>query len=604
MTDKDDTLSPDIKFQLVRKLERHKIIGVTSIELLPHERKYLEFHHVSGVILFERNIESLSQAGELVGAVSELLSVDGMPPLVMVDHEGDYVAELRRVIGVPPSAMAIAATGDVQLAHDVALETGRAMAKLGINTVLAPVADCYLNPASPVTGLRTFGRDPGAVADFVEATIRGFAEAGIVTCVKHFPGHGDSEEDSHATLPGVAKNLEDLWANDIVPFDCAVKAGVDMVMTAHVSYALDLPEPDGTPATFDARIVRGLLRETMGFEGVVITDALEMEGARVHARSRYGGLAGGFERAILAGSDLLLYSSPVPERLTLQDESEPMIAVEVMQTIIETLNRVVDRSRIDAKLEEAAREHEGVRNLLSILDASNRRIDVLREKVRGLRPADQPRTEGNIIHLNRFATTPVIYKNVAERSMVLVRDPDGFVPAADDRAWTLLPVEYRHGEFLKGQDVTSFVESLCRAFPNWHTTGPVAGFEEDESGRLSPMFAAPDRQLILDAQRATGRDLTRRLGEGEAVLPVVSARASLPEVLEIALARFVDEWHVPFVIITGAPLYGWVPDGAGCLLTLGASSVTGAAAAGVLAGSLQAAGSVEELVPAPRTKPD
>jgi beta-N-acetylhexosaminidase len=147
------------------------------VRLLPHEKKYLEFHNVAGVILFSRNIESLSQIGDLIGAVSEQLGVEGPAPLIMADHEGDFVAELRQIIGAPPSALAIAATGDLDLAAEVAYETGMAMRKLGVNTVLAPVADCYFDPASAITGLRTFGADPERVAEFVEQTIAVFPRA-------------------------------------------------------------------------------------------------------------------------------------------------------------------------------------------------------------------------------------------------------------------------------------------------------------------------------------------------------------------------------------------------------------------------------------------
>lgn len=597
MSDKNEALSSDIKFQLVRKLERHKVIGLAGPALLPHEAKYMEFHRLSGVILFERNIESLAQVSDLVAEVTERLAAEGPPPLVMVDHEGDYVSELRRLIGVPPSVMAIAATGDVQLAHDVALETGKVMGKLGVNTVLAPVADCYLDPLSPVTGLRTFGSNPEKVAAFVDATIRGFREAGVLTCVKHFPGHGDSAGDSHATLPTIAKDLDALWETDIVPFERAVKAGVDMVMTAHVAYPLDDAAWDQTPASFDARLIRSLLRETIGFNGAVITDALEMEGARLHARSKYGGLAGGFERAILAGSDLLLYSSPIPEQLITEGDSEPMIAVEVMQTIIETLSRVVDRTRIDAKLEEAAREHEGVRNLLAILDASYERVAALRRRADEMREPPVPRQEGKVIHLDRFASVPPIYQMVAARSIVLVRDPESFLPIADDSEWTLLPIEYRHGEFLKRQDLGSFMEALYRRFRRWKAAGVVADFREDATGRLSPRFVAPDRKIILDAQRATGADLGQALPHGAAILPVFSARARPPEVFMEMLGRFIEQQQTPFVIVTGAPVYDWVPEEVGCLLTLGASPSTGSAAAAVLVGEARAAGKIDGLLP-------
>ncbi len=593
----DPSLSPDIRFQLIKKIECHKVIGLTGYTLLEHEAKYLEFHRLSGVILFDRNMSSLSQVSELVESVVEKLSDDGLPPLVMADHEGDFVSELRRLIGIPPAALAIAATGDPQLAHDVAYETGTAMAKLGVNVVLAPVADCYLTPESPITGLRTFGRDPARVAEFVSQSIKGFQHAGIFACVKHFPGHGSTGDDSHEELPEVSKSLDDLRALDLVPFARAVRDGVDLVMTAHVAYRLGDGRDDQTPASFDGRMMRTLLRDEMGFEGVVITDALEMEGARIHARARYGGLTGGFERSILAGSDLLLYASPVPERLTLQEDSEPMIAVEVMQTIIETLHKVVDRGRIDRKLEEAAKSNEGIRNLLHILDTSEGRIRRLRERAREFGAAPTPKPDGNVIRLQDYASMPAIYKTVAERSLVLVRDPESFLPVEPSKEWTLLPIVFQPGESLKSQDLASFAEGIVRRFPLWKTTSLVVGFDTDSGGRVRPLFAPRERELVLDAQRATGADLSaERLPDDAAVLPLFSARGRPPEESLNILAEFVTQRPVPFVVVTGAPIYDWVPESVGCLLTLGASPQVAAAVAALLAGQAQATGSLEGLV--------
>ena len=588
MTDKEpDVLSPEIKFQLVRKLERHKVIGLAGTELKEHESKYLEFHRLSGVILFERNIESLPQVGELIASVDEhLAGDDDLTPFVMADHEGDFVSVLRKSIGVPPSAMAIAAAGDPQLAFDVAYETGTAMAKLGANVVLGPVADCYLDPESPITGLRAFGRDPERVAEYVVETIRGFAKAGILTCAKHFPGHGSTPFDSHETLPEVNKSLADLRSGELIPFEAAVEAGVDLIMTAHVAFAFGEESDDGTPASFDTRLIRGVLRKDLGFEGAVITDALEMVGAKRHAETRYGGLSSGFERTILAGSDLMLYSAPVPERLNVQDGSEPMIAVEVMQTIIDTLSRVVDRERIDAKLKAAAKEHEGIRNFLAILDESEQRVVRLRERAVSVSGDSKPKAGGNVIDLGHYPTTPVIYKTVAEQSLVLVRDPEAFLPVDGDAPWRLVPVVYHPNEALKTQDLQGFFELLCKRFPAWRVTAPVVGFEPDTTGMLVPEFA-------MDGG-GTKQDET--LAGDALLLPVLSARGTPPEAVLGKLSDFVEQRQVPFVIITGWPIIDWLPETTGALVTLGASPPVAAATAGVLAGETQATGSLSHVL--------
>jgi beta-glucosidase-like glycosyl hydrolase len=591
-------LSPDVKFHLVRKIECHKIMGLGGPKLLPHEAKYLEFHRPAGVILFERNIESAPQTRDLVDEVDAKLGRDGERALVMADHEGDFVSELRKLIGVPPSAMAIAASGDPAFAREVARETGRAMGKIGVNVVLAPVADCYLDPSCSVTGIRTFGRDPERVAEFVAETIRGYRDAGVIACAKHFPGHGSTGADSHVTLPRLEKSLADLERTDLVPFKRAVEAGVDMMMTAHVAVAAGAAG-ELIPASFDRRLIQDVLRGALGFEGVVITDALEMEGARAHVRARYGGLAGGFERAVVAGADLLLYASPVPERIVTQREGEPMIAVDVIQTIIDTLERVVDRSRIDRKVEEAAQQHEGVRNLLSILDESERRIQSLRRRALGPPPSRKSKPEGNVISLHDYASAPAVYKKAAERGMTLLRDPSAFIPAAGGRKCAVLPVEYSESASLKRQDVAAFADVLCRNFPGWEALPPLVGFEEDDDGELRPIFEAP-RRTVIDATRYDPRskpaEIAVELEPGQALLAVLSARGAPPEGFLERLGAFIDDLGAPFVIVTGWPFVEWIPAAAGCLLTFGASPQTAAAACAVLAGKKIAQGSLDRVV--------
>jgi beta-glucosidase-like glycosyl hydrolase len=587
-------LSPDVKFHLVRKIECHKIMGIGGPSLLAHEAKYLEFHRPAGIILFERNIDSAPQVRDLVGEVDEKIGKDGVKALVMADHEGDFVSELRKLIGVPPSAMAIAASGDPGFAREVARETGLALRKIGVNVVLAPVADCYLDPSCSVTGIRTFGKDPERVAEFVAETIKGYRDAGVLACAKHFPGHGSTGADSHVTLPLVEKTLAELERSDLVPFKRAVETGVDMIMTAHIAFATGSGgEP--LPASFDRRLIQDVLRGKLGFEGVVITDALEMEGARAHVRARYGGLAGGYERAVVAGADLLLYASPVPERIVTQREGEPMIAVDVIQTIIDTLERVVDRSRIDRKVEEAAKQHEGVRNLLRILDDSEQRILALRRRAAGPPAARKTKSDGNVISLREYASAPTVYKRAAERSLTLLRDPSAFIPVSPGRKCVLLPVECFQTASLKRQDVAAFAEALCRNFPGWSAFPPLVGFEEDEDGGVRPIFEAP-RRTVIDATRydprPRGAEPAVELKEDQVLLPVLSARGAPPAGFLDRLGAFVDDLGAPFVIVTGWPFVEWIPEAAGCLLTFGSSPQTAAAVSAVLAGKRKAEGSL------------
>ncbi len=595
MTNDDNMLTPDIRFHLIRKMERHKVIALAGTSLLEHEAKYLDFHGVAGVVLFQRNVESLSQVHELIASAAERLARDGLPPLVMSDHEGDFIAELQKIIGVPPSAMAIAAAGDLDLAREVALETGRAMRKLGINAVLAPVADCFLDPSSPITGLRTFGRDPEAVAGFVASTIAGYREAGLIACVKHFPGHGATPEDSHETLPEVSKSLEELHLEDLVPFRRAIEEGAEMMMMSHVAFPMGGDAL--VPASFDTRLIQDLLRGELGYGGVVITDALEMAGARWYTRGRFGEGAGGFERSLFAGVDLLLHTRPVPEAVEVEGRDKPLISLNVMDTVIRTLEKVVDQGRIDDRIAEAAESSESLRGFLSVLDASYSRVSELRRTVAERTASDRPApTRGKVIQFDAYPSVPGVYRDVAERSIAAW----GKVPEAGiidpGEHYVVIPVESSPGPSLKKQDLDGFVDVLCRHFPYWRRTDVVEGFVTGEDGELYP-----DVQMgpqVIDATRYTGNESYGfHVAGDEDIIMVFSCRGNPPELFLDNLVEFVRRFEPAVVLVLGWPVTDWIPEDSPALLCFGASAQVASAAARVLAGEIEAQGRIEGLWP-------
>jgi beta-glucosidase-like glycosyl hydrolase len=590
-------LPPGIKFYLVKRIETHKVIALTETRLLPHEEKYLEFHDVAGVILFERNIGSLSQLGDLLGGVRDRLSPDRPPPFIMADHEGDAVSVLRRLIGAPPAPGAIAASGDPELARQVAFETGREMKKLGVNVVLAPVADCLFNPFSPITGLRCFGRDPQRVADYVAASVRGYQEAGLISCAKHFPGHGSTPEDSHETLPVVGKSREDLARADLLPFISAIQAGVEMVMISHVAFPLG--EDSGRPASFDRRIVSGLLRDECGFGGVVITDALDMAASRDYRQDQIGGLVSGMERPLLAGSDLLLYSEPVPSEIHFEDENGRVKTIKVMEMIIHTLDRIIDRDRVEQKIREAAGENEALASLLGILDRSEQRIGSLRERLRtaeseAAAPKRPPASE-KVIRLEDYAATPPIYQTVAEGGLVLAGDPEGFIPVPTGTSCLLMPIAYPSGSRLSTQNLSEFAAGLRRVFPAWERTDLSIDFAEDEEGRMQPVSSRDFKFGV----RHDGADAPNGLAAaprsprsfvapaGLVPLPVFSSRGLPPDDFMFRFAAFLEIHQPPLVIITGYPVAAGLPGSLGRLYTFGASPQNAIAAARVLSGELE-----------------
>jgi beta-glucosidase-like glycosyl hydrolase len=592
--DKGKMLTPDIRFHLIKKMERHKVIALAGTSLLEHEAKYLEFHGVSGVVLFRRNVESLSQVGELIAGVEERLASGGLPALVMADHEGDFVSELNKIIGVPPSPMAIAATGDLDLARDVARETGRAMKKLGVNVVLAPVADCFFDPSSPVTGLRTFGCDPEKVAEFVAGTIAGFHDSGVIVCVKHFPGHGATPEDSHETVPEVKKTIEELQNEDLVPFRRAFDDGADMVMVSHVAYSLG--GETVMPASFDARVMKDLLRRDMGFRGVTITDSLEMAGARLYARRQFGEGHGGFERSLLAGADLLLHTKPVPEAVEVEGSNEPLVSLNVMDTIIRTLEKVVDKGRIEEKIAKAAEGNETLRNFLGALDESYGRVSELRRKV-GEQPAVSraPSRHGKVIQFDAYPSVPAVYRDVAERS-IAVQHAAGAPIVSPGGHYVVVPVEGPAGASLKRQDLDAFVDVLCRHFPHWRRTDLVTGFAVGDDGEMYPEVQTGPQ--VIDATRYTGQESYGfHVSGDEEVVMAFSCRGIPPEPFIAHLSSFARRIQPAAVLVLGWPVLDWIPGDSAAIICFGASSHVASAAARVLAGEIEPSGTTAGLWP-------
>ncbi|MDJ0379736.1 glycoside hydrolase family 3 protein [Streptomyces sp. G-G2] len=239
-------------------------------------------YHLGGVIYFgwAGNIRHPRQVAELSNALQRAArdSGAGIPLLLSTDQEHGAVTRIGKPVTLLPGAMALGAAADAEDALRAARISGAELAALGIRQDYAPVADVNVNPANPVIGVRSFGADPRAVAELVAAQVRGYQGAGVAATVKHFPGHGDTDTDSHVGLP-VMRHTRAEWEElDEPPFRAAVEAGVDAVMTAHIVFAA--LDPAGDPATLSHPIVTGILRQRLGFAGVVITDSLGMAGVR------------------------------------------------------------------------------------------------------------------------------------------------------------------------------------------------------------------------------------------------------------------------------------------------------------------------------------
>ena len=247
---------------------------------------------LGGVVLFARNVRGPDQ----VAALCAELRAEQPSLLVATDEEGGDVTRLEAAAGSSfPGNLALGAVDDVALTRRVAAAIGGELAAAGIDLDLAPVADVVVDSANPIVGVRSFGSDPLLVARHVAAFVEGVQSRGVAACAKHFPGHGETSADSHLELPVADADRVTLLARALPPFHAAVEAGVRAVMTAHIRF----PALGGDPATLSPEVI-GLLRDELGFGGLVITDALEMR-----AISGTVGLEEGAVRALAAGADAL-----------------------------------------------------------------------------------------------------------------------------------------------------------------------------------------------------------------------------------------------------------------------------------------------------------
>jgi beta-N-acetylhexosaminidase len=263
---------------------------------------FLRIHQIRGVCLFRKNLQDAKQLRRLTADLREAM---GPLALIGIDQEGGSVARIT-FLPQAPSAMALGAIAEEKMAFEVGAAVSRGLRSMGINWNFAPVIDVNNNPANPVIAERSFGANPDHVARLAGAWMRGALHEGVACCVKHFPGHGDTHMDSHHALPTVHKTLEELESLELRPFRALAELAPAM-MTAHIVYPQIDPEH---PATLSSKVLDGILRQSIGYRGVVITDALMMKA--VH--DRYGH-ARSSVMALQAGADMVLAQGARHEQL-------------------------------------------------------------------------------------------------------------------------------------------------------------------------------------------------------------------------------------------------------------------------------------------------
>jgi beta-N-acetylhexosaminidase len=343
----------------------------------------LEKTPFAGIILFARNTETLAQTRALTDRIRELLD----QPIIAIDQEGGRVTRLRDGVEELPAMLALAATGDEELAQRAGAQIAFDLRRAGVNVDFAPVLDLAIFPQNTAIGARAFGDNPEIVANLAGAVARGLRSRGIAATFKHFPGHGSTAVDSHLDLPVIEIDEATYRARDLVPF-IRLLPGAEAVMTAHIIVQTLDPQ---LPATLSPRILTDLLRKEAGFRGVCFTDCMQMD-----AIAKGIGTAPGAVQALIAGADCVLISHSVE------------LALEVIQRIVDAVEAgALSRERLQEAYERVRSLRAGLSLPLPIEAAPpysgigreiGRRAVTL---IRGTAPADA----GNSVILSFEGTT-------------------------------------------------------------------------------------------------------------------------------------------------------------------------------------------------------
>jgi beta-N-acetylhexosaminidase len=438
-----------------------------------------------------------------------------------------------------PSAMAIAATGRDEDAYDVGQIIGREARAVGIHINFAPVVDVNNNPANPVINTRSFGEDAQRVARLASLFVKGSQDAGTTATVKHFPGHGDTDVDSHAGLPVVTANWARFQALELVPFRAAINAGAGLVMSAHI--ALPALEGDSTtPATLAPRIMSGLLRDTLGFRGVAITDAMTMEGV-----GKGYGVAESSVLAIKAGADILL------------KPSDPTKAIDAVMA-------AVQRGEITpARIEASVRRVLAMKARSGLAVHRYTSLDTLRQVV------------GAASHRARA-------EDIARRAITLLRDRGSLVPLAKGK--TLLIQYMPETELRAGK---AFAAALRATDPTLRVVKIAPTTTPQQLEALAEGIAGAERVVLAAYVR-------RIEGEGRPAIPAAIAQwmTSVAQA-DSAAAR----QKMVFVAFGNPYLLRQVPAAGTYLVTYGVADALERAAASALTGRSPITGTIPVSLP-------
>ncbi|MDX1494688.1 MAG: glycoside hydrolase family 3 N-terminal domain-containing protein [Longimicrobiales bacterium] len=509
-----------------------------------HERvlRFIEDQKIGGVIM------SVGTPFEVAAKLNDLQAHADVPLLVAADLETGAGFRMRGAIHMPgnidlggatdfPSLMAVGATGEERLAYEMGRVTALEARAVGIHVPFAPVLDVNSNPDNPIINVRSFGEDPSSVARMGIAFVRGIQENGAIATGKHFPGHGDTEVDSHIALPVIRHDRARMDSVELRPFKEAIDAGMGAIMTAHIS----VPSLNGgirEPATLSPLVLTDVLRGEMGFEGIVFTDAMDMSAI---SRSHNSGAAA--VRALEAGADVILMPASVGG---------------AMEGIVEAVrDGRITEERLDRSVLRVLETKEG----LGLNE--NRYVDM----------ATVANTVGIPDHVS-------VAEDIARRSITLLKNDRGLLPLAGTRSARVMSVTYRRSsDVLAGR---YFNAQLRQTYPRLATVEVDRDTDAEIYDAL--LRRARDRALVVVSTYVTAVSY--------------SGSVAIPDELTEFIDRL-DDIGVPHVVISfGNPyLVTGFPDVQSYMLAWNGSEASQRAAADALLGKVEITGRVPTRIP-------
>ncbi len=484
------------RLTLEQKVGQLFMVGFDGPSPTEFAREAIEKWGVGGIILFARNYRDPRQLAALNAEMQELAAKSeacaGIPLFICTDQEGGAVVRLTGAATVLPGNMALGATGDAGLAYEAGRVTAAELSATGVNMDLAPVLDVNNNADNPIIGVRSFGEDPALVARLGVAFARGLQDGGVLATGKHFPGHGDTAVDSHLALPAVMHERRRLEEVELRPFREAVAAGIGAVMSAHITFPAIDPVA-GRPATLSPPVLTGLLREKMGFGGLIVTDSMEMK-----AIADNFGAGPAAVMALEAGADCVLIShTPEVQRRSIE------AAIEAVRSGRLSLRRVDESvKRVLAAKERFAGGQEGLGD------------------GHGRPRGEGPAAVGSPEHR-------AVARAIARRSVTIVQNRGGVLPIAAGAVTPAHPglvVEFHSGALSIAEDriiqAGSLAEALARAMGQQRSLRGVALPMDPEDADIAQVarLAEDAAWIVVATQKADAfrgqAALVRRLAAG------------------------------------------------------------------------------------------